>query len=173
LFALTFTSFPMIKFDLSKTNFAKQTIAFSKDFADFAGLGGVWAAALSVIAAAAFHLLAIAGSAVQLSESLQHFAKSVPAHADAQRLERDLAVAGASSMVRATGAITPLCLARAVLRRPWLFILDEATSALDVATEGKILKRIVNLDPRPTIVMIAHREQSLVYCDRMLRFQNG
>jgi len=76
-------------------------------------------------------------------------------------------------MVRATGAITPLCLARAVLRRPWLFILDEATSALDVATEGKILKRIVNLDPRPTIVMIAHREQSLAYCDRMLRFQNG
>jgi len=25
LFALTFTIFPMIKFDLSKTNFAKQT----------------------------------------------------------------------------------------------------------------------------------------------------
>ena len=29
-----------------------------------------------------------------------------------------------------------LCLARAVLRRPWLFVLDEASSALDVATEG-------------------------------------
>jgi len=42
-----------------------------------------------------------------------------------------------------------------------------------VATEGKILKRIVNLEPRPTIVMIAHREQSLAYCDRMIRFQNG
>ncbi|HXX51649.1 MAG TPA: ABC transporter ATP-binding protein [Xanthobacteraceae bacterium] len=66
-----------------------------------------------------------------------------------------------------------LCLARAVLRRRWLFVLDEATSAIDVATEGKILKRIVNLNPRPTIVMIAHRDQTLAYCDRMLRFRNG
>jgi ATP-binding cassette, subfamily C, bacterial len=71
------------------------------------------------------------------------------------------------------GERQPLCLARAVLRRPWLFVLDEATSPIDVATEGKILKRIVNLDPRPIIVMIAHRDQSLAYCDRMLRFQNG
>jgi ATP-binding cassette subfamily C protein len=66
-----------------------------------------------------------------------------------------------------------LCLARAVLRRPWLFVLDEATSAIDVAAEHEILKRILGLHPRPTIVMIAHRDQSLAYCDRMLRFQSG
>jgi len=66
-----------------------------------------------------------------------------------------------------------LCLARAALRRPWLFVLDEATSAIDVATEHKILKHMLDLDPRPTIVMIAHRDQSLAYCDRVLRFENG
>ena len=66
-----------------------------------------------------------------------------------------------------------LCLARAVLRRPWLFVLDEATSAIDVATERKILKRIAGLYPRPTIVMIAHRDESLSYCERILRFQAG
>jgi ATP-binding cassette, subfamily C, bacterial len=66
-----------------------------------------------------------------------------------------------------------LCLARAVLRRPWLFVLDEATSAIDVATEHKLLKRMLDLDPRPIIVMIAHRDQSLAYCDRVLRFENG
>ena len=38
-----------------------------------------------------------------------------------------------------------LCLARAVLRRPWLFVLDEATSAIDVAAERKILERLVGL----------------------------
>ena len=52
-------------------------------------------------------------------------------------------------------------------------ILDEATSAIDVATEHKILKRMVDLNPRPTIVMIAHRDQSLAYCDRVLRFENS
>jgi ATP-binding cassette, subfamily C, bacterial len=66
-----------------------------------------------------------------------------------------------------------LCLARAVLRRPRLFVLDEATSAIDVATERKILARLVDLKPHPTIVMIAHRDGSLAACDRVLRFDNG
>ncbi len=66
-----------------------------------------------------------------------------------------------------------LCLARAVLRRPWLFVLDEATSAIDVAAERQILKAIVGLQPRPTIVMIAHRDESLSSCDRIVRFRNG
>jgi len=66
-----------------------------------------------------------------------------------------------------------LCLARAALRRPWLFLLDEATSAIDVATEHQILKRMLKLAPRPTIVMIAHRDESLAFCDRILRLRAG
>jgi ATP-binding cassette subfamily C protein len=54
-----------------------------------------------------------------------------------------------------------------------VYVLDEATSALDVATERQIIKAMLGLKPRPTIVMIAHRDQSLVYCDHMLRLQNG
>jgi ABC-type multidrug transport system fused ATPase/permease subunit len=50
--ALVFANHPMIKFDPSKTNLASQTIAFVRDFAGFAGLSGVQAATLSVIAAA-------------------------------------------------------------------------------------------------------------------------
>jgi ABC-type bacteriocin/lantibiotic exporter with double-glycine peptidase domain len=64
-----------------------------------------------------------------------------------------------------------LCLARAVLRRPFLFVLDEGTSAIDVAAERKIIKAMLDLKPRPTIVMIAHRDQSLASCDRMLHLQ--
>jgi ATP-binding cassette, subfamily C, bacterial len=66
-----------------------------------------------------------------------------------------------------------LCLARAVLRRPFLFVLDEATSAIDVGTERKIIRRMLDLNPRPTVVMIAHRDQSLAECDRIVRLQNG
>ena len=66
-----------------------------------------------------------------------------------------------------------LCLARAVLRRPLLFVLDEATSAIDVAAERNIIKAMLDSKPRPTIVMIAHRDQSLADCDRLLRLQGG
>jgi ATP-binding cassette subfamily C protein len=40
-------------------------------------------------------------------------------------------------------------------------------------TERKIINRILELKPRPTIVMVAHREQSLAYCDRIVRCQSG
>jgi len=66
-----------------------------------------------------------------------------------------------------------LCLARAVLRRPALFVLDEATSAIDLAAERKIIKAMLAIKPRPTIVMIAHRDQSLADCDCLLRMENG
>jgi ABC-type multidrug transport system fused ATPase/permease subunit len=101
-----------------------------------------------------------------------------------------LAIAGADVLVRSMqsgldtlvgergslvsgGERQRLCLARAVLRRPWLFLLDEATSAIDVPAERGILKRILELTPRPTIVMIAHRDESLSSCDRILRFERG
>ena len=60
-----------------------------------------------------------------------------------------------------------------MLRRPFLFVLDEATSAIDVPAERKIIKAMLDLKPRLTIVMIAQREQSLDFCDRMLRLQSG
>jgi ATP-binding cassette, subfamily C, bacterial len=55
----------------------------------------------------------------------------------------------------------------------FLFVLDEATSAIDVPAERKIIKTMLDLKPRPTMVMIAHRDQSLASCDRLLRLQNG
>jgi ABC-type multidrug transport system fused ATPase/permease subunit len=93
------------------------------------------------------------------------FVAGLPAGLDTVLGERGTLISG--------GERQRLCLARAVLRRPFLLVLDEATSAIDVPAERKIIKAMLDLKPRPTIVMIAHRDQSLAYCDRLLRLQNG
>lgn len=66
-----------------------------------------------------------------------------------------------------------LCLARAMLRRPHLLVLDEATSAIDIEGENALIKRLLRATPRPTIVMIAHRWESLCHCQRVLVFEGG
>jgi ATP-binding cassette subfamily C protein len=66
-----------------------------------------------------------------------------------------------------------IALARAILRRPHLLVLDEATSAIDVSTERRILDRLRAIVPQPTIVMIAHRAESLDHCNRVLHMHEG
>ncbi|MEG8053160.1 ATP-binding cassette domain-containing protein [Sphingomonas aerolata] len=66
-----------------------------------------------------------------------------------------------------------LALARAVLRDPQLLILDEATNAIDIDGEQIILHRLREACPDTTILMIAHRLESLRRCDRILLFDAG
>ncbi|WP_447727338.1 ATP-binding cassette domain-containing protein [Sphingomonas koreensis] len=66
-----------------------------------------------------------------------------------------------------------LGIARALLARPRLLVLDEALSAIDAAGEAELLSRLAALDPRPTILMITHREDSLRWCDLEIRVAEG
>jgi len=101
-----------------------------------------------------------------------------------------LALAGAASLVRrmehgletvvgergtlvSGGERQRLALARALLRKPWLLVMDEATSAIDVASERAIIGKLRALNPRPTIVVIAHRAESQAWCDRAIRIEDG
>jgi ATP-binding cassette subfamily C protein len=82
-------------------------------------------------------------------------------------------VVGERGMLMSGGERQRIALARAVLRRSLLMILDEATNAVDPATESKIIDRLLTLTPRPTLVIIAHRKDSLARCDRILTMQDG
>jgi ATP-binding cassette subfamily C protein len=82
-------------------------------------------------------------------------------------------VVGERGSLLSGGERQRLCLARAMLRRPRLLVLDEATSAIDIEGEDALLKRLLQAKPRPTIVMIAHRSESLRHCQRVLLFEQG
>ncbi len=58
-----------------------------------------------------------------------------------------------------------LALARAVLRRPSLYVLDDPFSALDVDTEATIIDRLRRADPAATVLLAAQRVSSVRRAD--------
>ncbi|MDB2363369.1 ABC transporter ATP-binding protein/permease, partial [Candidatus Pelagibacter bacterium] len=66
-----------------------------------------------------------------------------------------------------------LGLARALLKNPKLLILDEAFSALDTKTEKNILNMINKNYKNITIINIAHKGESLKFCNKILVLKKG
>lgn len=65
-------------------------------------------------------------------------------------------------------------IARALYKNPDILLFDEATSSLDDHTEENInnaISKISESNHSLTIVVIAHRESSLEYCDRIITLQ--
>ena len=66
-----------------------------------------------------------------------------------------------------------LSIARALLADAPVMILDEATSALDVATERRVLRRIIRKEPHRTVIVAAHRPSVFSMCSRVYKIQEG
>jgi ABC-type multidrug transport system fused ATPase/permease subunit len=64
-------------------------------------------------------------------------------------------------------------IARALYHSPKVLILDEATSALDNLTEQVVMKAIYNLDQVMSIIIIAHRLNTVKNCDIIFKFDKG
>ncbi len=62
-----------------------------------------------------------------------------------------------------------IAIARALYKSPDVIIFDEATSALDRDTEERIIETINAIHHGKTVIMIAHRLDSLRYCSRIVR----
>jgi ABC-type multidrug transport system fused ATPase/permease subunit len=64
-------------------------------------------------------------------------------------------------------------IARALYHNPKLLILDEATSALDNQTEKAVMDAVNNLNKDITIILIAHRLNTVKSCDIVFKIEKG
>ncbi|GFU20326.1 multidrug resistance-associated protein 7 [Nephila pilipes] len=66
-----------------------------------------------------------------------------------------------------------LCLARALLRRSKILCMDEATASIDYHTDSLIRHTVRMAFRRSTILVIAHRVETILDCDRVIVMKEG
>ncbi len=66
-----------------------------------------------------------------------------------------------------------LCVARAILRKSKVIILDEATSSVDQKTEDIISNAVDSMFKDSTVIIIAHRINTVKKCDRIVVMDEG
>ncbi len=96
---------------------------------------------------------------------LDEYVRSLPEQLETTIGERGIRLSG--------GQRQRIGIARALFEDPEVLVLDEATSALDGETEAAIMDSINRLHGRKTLVIIAHRLQTIEKCDIVFRVQDG
>lgn len=96
---------------------------------------------------------------------LDEFVRSLPEGLDTGIGERGIRISG--------GQRQRIGIARALFEDPEVLVLDEATSALDNETEAAIMDSINRLHGRKTLIIIAHRLQTIEKCDMVYRVEKG
>lgn len=96
---------------------------------------------------------------------LDDFIKKMPEGLDTGIGERGIRLSG--------GQRQRIGIARALYDDPEVLVLDEATSALDNDTEAAIMESINRLHGEKTLIIIAHRLQTIEKCDIVYRVENG
>lgn len=66
-----------------------------------------------------------------------------------------------------------IAIARALYYNPDILVLDEATSALDSETEKAVMEAIDALQGIKTMIIVAHRLETIKKCDRIFKIEDG
>jgi ABC-type bacteriocin/lantibiotic exporter with double-glycine peptidase domain len=82
-------------------------------------------------------------------------------------------IIGERGVVLSGGQRQRLGIARALYNNPALLVFDEATSALDGLTESGVMDAIHALSGDRTVILIAHRLQTIEACDRIIHLNDG
>ena len=96
---------------------------------------------------------------------LDEFVRGLPDGLDTSIGERGIRISG--------GQRQRIGIARALFEDPEVLVLDEATSALDNETEAAIMDSINRLHGKKTLIIIAHRLQTIEKCDMVYRVEKG
>nr|WP_064506635.1 ABC transporter ATP-binding protein [Clostridium sporogenes] len=82
-------------------------------------------------------------------------------------------ILGKDGVILSGGQKQKLAIARAILRNPKIMILDEITSDLDSKSEVEIMSLLNQLKRKYTIITVAHRISSILYCPNIIVMDNG
>lgn len=96
---------------------------------------------------------------------MDEFVKSLPQGLQTGIGERGIRLSG--------GQRQRIGIARALYHDPEVLVMDEATSALDNDTEAAVMESINRLHGRKTLIIIAHRLQTIAKCDLVYRVEGG
>ncbi|MDR0948137.1 MAG: ABC transporter ATP-binding protein/permease [Lachnospiraceae bacterium] len=96
---------------------------------------------------------------------LDDFVRSLPNGLETGIGERGIRLSG--------GQRQRIGIARALYHDPEVMVLDEATSALDHDTETAIMDSINQLHGKKTLIIIAHRLETIKNCDLVYRVNDG
>ncbi len=80
---------------------------------------------------------------------------------------------GESGIRLSGGQRQRIALARSFYFERDILIMDEATSALDNKTERKIIDEVRRMECKKTVIIIAHRLNTVKHCDRIYRMKDG
>lgn len=96
---------------------------------------------------------------------LKEFVESLPQGLDTTIGDRGVRLSG--------GQRQRLGIARALYHDPEILVFDEATSALDNETERVLMEAINGFHGRKTMIIIAHRLNTIEQCDMIYRVEDG
>jgi len=66
-----------------------------------------------------------------------------------------------------------LAIARAVIRRPLIYLLDEPTSMLDSTTEAAVMRTLRQVTAGCTTILVAHRLTTVMHADEIIVLEGG
>ena len=96
---------------------------------------------------------------------LKEFIQTLPEGLDTTIGDRGVRLSG--------GQRQRLGIARALYHNPEILVFDEATSALDNETEAAVMEAINSFHGKKTMVIIAHRLNTIEKCDMIYKVEGG